>query len=89
MAAAIERRDRGVGSRDFGQSAYARRRDRAARLRLLYTVAGRQEDAARPILDAAPATQAFLSKELEGLGLWLDAEGRPMRFAARLRRSPR
>jgi hypothetical protein len=48
-----------------------------ARLRLLYTVAGRQEDAARPILDAAPATQAFLSKELEGLGLWLDADRAP------------
>ncbi|MFZ1932190.1 MAG: hypothetical protein WCB27_03985 [Thermoguttaceae bacterium] len=48
-----------------------------ARLRLLYTVAGRREDAARPILDAAPATQQFLSKEVEGLGVWLDAEHVP------------
>ena len=45
-----------------------------ARLRLLYAVAGRHEEAARPILDATPATQQFLSKELEGLGVWLDAE---------------
>jgi hypothetical protein len=48
-----------------------------ARLRLLYTVAGRREDAARPILDAAPAMQQFLSKEVEGLGVWLDAEHVP------------
>jgi hypothetical protein len=48
-----------------------------ARLRLLYTVAGRREDAARPILDATPATQQFLSKEVEGLGTWLDAEHVP------------
>jgi hypothetical protein len=48
-----------------------------ARLRLLYTVAGRREEAARPILDAAPATQQFLSKEFEGLGVWLDAERVP------------
>jgi len=48
-----------------------------ARLRLLYAAAGRREDAARPILDAAPATQEFLSKELEGLGTWLDAEHVP------------
>ncbi len=48
-----------------------------ARLRLLYAVAGRREDAARPILDATPGTQQFLSKELEGLGTWLDAEHVP------------
>ncbi len=48
-----------------------------ARLRLLYAVAGRHEEAARPILDATPATQEFLSKELEGLGAWLDAERVP------------
>jgi hypothetical protein len=48
-----------------------------ARLRLLYAIAGRREDAARPILDATPATQAFVSKEVEGLGKWLDAEGVP------------
>ena len=48
-----------------------------ARLRLLCTVAGRWEKAARPILDATPATQQFLSKEVEGLGVWLDAERVP------------
>jgi hypothetical protein len=45
-----------------------------ARLRMLYAAAGRREDAARPIPDVSPATQQFLSKELEGLGTWLDAE---------------
>ena len=48
-----------------------------ARLRMLYAAAGRREDAARPIPDAAPATQQFWSKELEGLGTWLDAEQVP------------
>jgi hypothetical protein len=43
-----------------------------ARLRMLYAVAGRREDAARPIPDASPATQQFVSKELQGLGSWLD-----------------
>jgi len=48
-----------------------------ARLRLLYLAAGRREDAERPIPDVAPATQEFLSKELAGLGTWLDAEQAP------------
>ena len=48
-----------------------------ARLRMLYAAAGRREDAARPIPDSSPATQQFLSKELEGLGTWLDAERVP------------
>jgi hypothetical protein len=48
-----------------------------ARLRLLYAAAGRREEAAKPIPDVPPATQQFLSKELEGLGIWLDAERVP------------
>jgi hypothetical protein len=44
-----------------------------ARLRMLYAVAGRREDAARPIPGAPPAVQGFVSKEMEGLGTWLDA----------------
>ena len=48
-----------------------------ARLRMLYAAAGRRQDAARPIPDASPATQQFVSKELEGLGAWLDAEQVP------------
>ena len=46
-----------------------------ARLRLLYTVVGRRNDAVRPIPGALPAAQGFVSKEMEGLGAWLD-EGR-------------
>ncbi len=48
-----------------------------ARLRLLCALAGRRDEAARPILDATPATQQFISKEAEGLGRWLDAERVP------------
>ncbi len=48
-----------------------------ARLRMLYAAAGRREDAARPIPGAPPATQQFVSKELDGLGAWLDVERTP------------
>jgi hypothetical protein len=48
-----------------------------ARLRMLYAAAGRREDAIRPIPDTSLATQQFLSKELEGLSVWLDAEQVP------------
>ena len=48
-----------------------------ARLRMLYAAAGRREDAARPIPGAPPATQQFVSKELDGLGTWLDVERTP------------
>ncbi len=48
-----------------------------ARLRMLYTVVGRREDAARPISGASSAVQGFVSKEMEGLGTWLDADRVP------------
>jgi hypothetical protein len=48
-----------------------------ARLRLLYAAAGRRTDAAQPIPSASPATQQFFSKEVEGLGAWLDVEQAP------------
>jgi hypothetical protein len=48
-----------------------------ARLRMLYAAAGRREDAARPIAEAPPPTQEFLSKELDGLTAWFDAEKTP------------
>jgi hypothetical protein len=55
-----------------------------ARLRMLYAAAGRREEAARPIPDASSATQEFFSKELQGLGAWLDADqaADPVRRAA-------
>jgi hypothetical protein len=58
-----------------------------ARLRMLYAAAGRREEAARPIPNASPATQQFLSKELEGLGAWLDVEqaADPIRRAAEVK----
>jgi hypothetical protein len=48
-----------------------------ARLRMLYAAAGRRDDAARPIPAASPAAQQFLSKELDGLTTWLNAEQSP------------
>jgi hypothetical protein len=45
-----------------------------ARLRMLYAAAGRRDDATRPIPDTPPATQQFLTKEIEGLTAWLDAK---------------
>ena len=48
-----------------------------AQLRMLYLLAGRRDDAVRPIPAIAPATQEFWSKELFGLATWLDAEATP------------
>ena len=45
-----------------------------ARLRMLYAAAGRRDDALRPISAAPESAEQFLSKELEGLTRWLDAE---------------
>lgn len=52
-----------------------------ARLRMLYAAAGRREDAMRAMPAAPPATQEFLSKEIEGLTAWLNVE--PSADAAR------
>ena len=48
-----------------------------ARLRMLYAAAGRTDDALQPIPGVPPAAQQFMSKELEGLSTWLDAEETP------------
>jgi hypothetical protein len=48
-----------------------------ARLRMLYAAAGRREDALRPIPATSPAGQQVLSKELEGLSMWLDVDQTP------------
>ncbi len=48
--------------------------DLQSRLRMLYLIAGRREDALRPITSASPAVQEFWSHELYGLATWLDAE---------------
>jgi hypothetical protein len=45
-----------------------------ARLRMLYALAGRREDAAKPIPAAPPAMQDFWAKELYGLCVLLDTE---------------
>lgn len=45
-----------------------------ARLRMLYLLAGRREDALRPIPAASPSVQDFWSKELFGLATWLDTQ---------------
>ena len=48
-----------------------------ARLRMLYLAAGRRDDAQRPIPADSPAVTEFWSKELAGLGTWLDVEHWP------------
>ncbi len=48
-----------------------------ARLRMLYALAGRREEAAKPIPAAPPAMQDFWTKELYGLSVLLDAERTP------------
>jgi hypothetical protein len=45
-----------------------------ARLRMLYVLAGRRDDALKPIPSAPPAMQEFWSKELYGLATLLDSE---------------
>jgi hypothetical protein len=48
-----------------------------AQLRMLYALAGRREDAAKPIPTAPPAMQDFWTKELYGLSILLDTERTP------------
>jgi hypothetical protein len=50
---------------------------RQARLRMLYVLAGRRDDALKPIPSAPPAMQEFWSKELYGLDMLLDLEKTP------------
>ncbi len=45
-----------------------------ARLRVLYLLAGKREDALRPISSAPSALQEFWSQELYGLSTWLDSD---------------
>jgi len=61
---------------------------RHARLRMLYLIAGRREEALRPIPAIAPSTQDFWSKELYGLATLLDTEriAEPTRRAAEAQR---
>lgn len=47
------------------------------RLRMLYTVAGRYEDAAKPIPGMTPAAEQFQTWQLSALTTWLDAERLP------------
>ncbi len=46
-----------------------------ARLRMLYLLADRRDDALRPIPSASPSVQDFWAKELYGLAAWLDTQG--------------
>ncbi len=45
-----------------------------AQLRLLYLLAGRRDDALRPIASASPSQQGFWTSELYGLSTWLDVQ---------------
>ena len=48
-----------------------------ARLRMLYLLAGRRDDAMQPITTAAPAAQDYWSKQIYGLATWLDTDRMP------------
>jgi hypothetical protein len=48
-----------------------------ARLRMLYALAGRREEAAKPIPAAPAATQDFWTKEIYGVSVLLDTERTP------------
>ena len=48
-----------------------------ARLRMLYLLAGRRDDALTPIPAAAPAMQDYWSKQIFGLATWLDTDKTP------------
>jgi hypothetical protein len=48
--------------------------DLQARLRMLYLLADRREDALRPIPCASPTVQEFWSQEIFGLATWLDSQ---------------
>ena len=45
-----------------------------ARLRMLYLLAGRRDDAVRPIASIAPPLQEYWSKQIYSLATWLDTQ---------------
>ena len=65
---------RGLESQLQGTSAAAGDVAEHARLRMLYLLAGRRDDAVRPIPSIPPADQEFWSKQLFGLATWLEAQ---------------
>ena len=48
-----------------------------ARLRMLYLLAGRRDDAMRPLPAAPQAAQDYWSSQIYGLSTWMDAEKTP------------
>jgi hypothetical protein len=84
LAAAIEQIEAQDKASPKGESDAGRE----ARLRMLYLLAGRREEAMRPIPAAASATQDYWAKQLYGLSTWLDTERNPdpMRRAADTKR---
>jgi hypothetical protein len=48
-----------------------------ARLRMLYLLAGRRDDAMRPLPTAPQATQDYWSSQIYGLSTWMDSEKTP------------
>jgi hypothetical protein len=48
-----------------------------AQLRMLYLLAGRRDDALKPISAASPALQGFWTSEVYGISAWLDAHRIP------------
>ena len=48
-----------------------------ARLRMLYLLAGRRDEAMRPLPAAPRATQEYWTSQIYGLATWMDAEKTP------------
>lgn len=68
---------RDLESQSKGESKAEADLTRQAQLRMLYLLAGRRDDALRPILAASPGLQDFWAKQLYGLDKWLDAQRTP------------
>ncbi len=73
LAAAIRQLEAESKSEGKSDTAVAQQ----AYLRMLYLMAGRRDEAMRPIAGATPAVQDYWSKQLYGLATWLDTDHTP------------
>ena len=73
LAAAIRSMESASASGSSGENDIALQ----ARLRMLYMLAGRRDDAMRPLPSAPRATQDYWSSQIYGLSTWMDSERTP------------
>jgi hypothetical protein len=73
LAAAIRSMESASASGSSGENDIALQ----ARLRMLYLLAGRRDDAMRPLPSAPRATQDYWTSQIYGLSTWMDSERTP------------